>query len=87
MEYFNNNQWLTETCLSCGSVNHIFLAEDGHAWECWNCLEVWWLDALAMDTILIENNIEDEDELWDMLVNYHPSIIYLHGHACRNQEQ
>jgi len=36
-----------------------------------------------MDIILIENSIEDEDELWDMLVNYHPSIIYLHGQMRR----
>jgi len=82
--YFQEQQWLTETCLGCGSVNHIFLGnENAHAWECWNCLDVWWIDSLAIDAIIIECDLNDMDEVWHMLVNYHPSIIYLHGHDVK----
>lgn len=83
-EYFQEqNKWLTEPCISCGSVNHIFLGnENAHAWECWNCMEMWWLDDLAKDLVVIENNVDD-DEALNMLMNYHPSIIFLHGQVVR----
>lgn len=35
--------WLTEECLFCSSVNHIFLSGDYPAWECWCCLNQHWL--------------------------------------------
>lgn len=81
MMYFHgNNRWLTERCLACGSVNHILLANtEAHAWECWNCLEVWWIDELAKDMLIISYDIDD-DEANNMLVNYHPYILYLYGH-------
>ena len=86
MTYFIfNSDWLTEHCLICGSPNHIFWDNpEAHAWECWACFNKYWIDDLSKDTIIIENNVDD-DEADDMLTNCHPSIIFLHGHSERKQ--
>lgn len=86
MNYFypQNEEWLTEHCLVCGSVNHIFLNQEAHAWECWACFQKWWIDDLAKDTIIITCSVDD-DEAEDMMINCHPSIIFVYGHCERNQ--
>jgi hypothetical protein len=84
-DYFHfSNEWLTETCLGCGSVNHIFISQNAHAWECWNCMECWFIDTMAIDALVIECGLEHEDEVWHMLINYHPAVIYLHGQVVRD---
>jgi len=81
--YKTDDEWLTDACLTCGSVNHIFLARvDAAAWECWSCFNRWWLDDLAQDMFLIDHAI-DIGEANNMLVAAHPSIIFVHGHAER----
>ena len=42
------NQWFTERCIVCDSVNHIFLdtGRVAFAWECYCCMNCWWLDDL-----------------------------------------
>ena len=77
--YDTSNEWLTEHCLLCGSVNHIFLDNpNATAWECWGCYSRWWLDDLAQSMFIIENNV-DVDEADDMVTNAHPLIIFLNG--------
>jgi len=78
--YYPENEWLIEHCLVCGSVNHIFLTPEAHAWECWACFNRWWIDDLSKDVIIITYNV-DEDEADDMLGNAHHYINFAHGHS------
>lgn len=68
MLYYNpTNTWLTEHCLICGSINHVFLyADDCLAWECWHCGNHWWIDDLAEDIYIIEHDVSDEQAQIDL---------------------
>jgi hypothetical protein len=84
----NNNEqnWLVEPCFWCGTTNHIFLCNNGaHAWECWNCYEVWWLDDLSKHDFMLEQAIDDDKDADTMLYDYHPGIVYLHGQQYRSE--
>ena len=83
--FFNNNQWLSECCLLCGSLNHIFIDSiEADAWECWSCASRWWIDDVSMDLYIIrmEDNT-DEEEAASRLASGHPSIYYLNGQSER----
>ena len=82
--YDTQDEWLTEYCPLCGSVNHIFIppAEPYEAWECWSCFNRWWMDDLAKSMFLIEHNI-DEDEAEDWLCNAASSITFVFGQPER----
>ena len=75
--------WLTEHCLICGSVNHIFCdVADAHAWECYFCFNKFWLDDLACDQYCITNGI-DVDEADKHLQASNTMIKYLLGNYER----
>jgi hypothetical protein len=77
------DEWLTEYCLLCSSVNHIFVSNaDADAWECWSCFSNWWLDDIALNMYTINNGIEEE-EANQHLISSNPNIIFLHGQPSR----
>ena len=83
--YFTENDWLTEFCPVCGSSNHIHLTHpEAHAWECWACFHLWWIDDLAKDMLIITMGIDDE-EADDMLVKCSPYINIMFGHTERKE--
>ena len=84
MLYYNpTNTWLTEHCLICGSINHIFLhSDDCYAWECWNCHNRWWIDDLAEDAYLIEHNLSEE---LDLMAETKCQVKLAYGHYERIQ--
>lgn len=84
MQYCNPlNTWLTEHCLLCSSVNHVFIYTDNaHAWECWNCHTKYWLDECAKDSYIIEHNISEDDADKDLNKGV-PTMKFLYGHYER----
>jgi len=62
---YNINEWLTERCIICDSVNHIFLNQPhADAWECYCCGNRWWFDDVYSREayMLLHNRTEQEAE-------------------------
>ena len=79
------NTWLTECCLICGSVNHVFVyTDDAHAWECYFCNNRYWIDELAEDTYIITNDITEEEAHKDLGCTK-SNVKCLYGHYEREQ--
>ena len=76
------NDWLTERCFLCDSVNHIFLAnQHAYGWECWNCFSHWWLgDELGKEGYKIVHSKTDEEADMDLIDG---NLIFLHGQSER----
>lgn len=78
---YNLYQWLTESCLICDSVNHIFLDHpSADAWECWNCQNRWWLDDMAKTAYIIVHGVEAEEAERRMRAG---EVIFLNGQSQR----
>ena len=78
------NSWLTEHCLICGSINHIFVDRmDAHAWECYFCLNKFWLDEMGKDQYILQEGV-NENEAEAHLRQGHYNIIYLLGNYERD---
>jgi hypothetical protein len=59
--------WLTEHCLVCGSVNHIFLnLPDAHAWECYFCGHKFWIDDEVKDEYIIQEGCYENEAEFDL---------------------
>lgn len=79
MSIFNSTKWLIEYCPICSSINHIFLPNDNiHAWECWFCLNKWWLNEEYKDEIVTTYCV-DSDEADNMLINCDKRINFTFG--------
>lgn len=55
------NNWQTETCPCCISVNYIFHDSPiGQAYECWNCGSRHWLDDQARLEYMVYEDVSLE---------------------------
>jgi hypothetical protein len=64
----------------CGSMNHIFLpyGKNAHAWECYNCMSRYWIDFLAIDSYMMEHEV-DHDEATNNMENCDSTVIFIFG--------
>lgn len=64
---YSENQWLTERCLLCDSINHVFISHPSpDGWICWNCNSKWWLDNFSPTLYTMVHGREadlDDDEV------------------------
>ena len=85
--YFNPNiipdTWLTEHCLICGTVNHIFIdTQDTQAWECYFCSNRFWLDELARDGYIIQEGVIEGEADVDLNHQF-TNVKFAYGHYER----
>jgi len=73
--------WLTEPCIICSSVNHIFLDHlDADAWECWHCMNRHWFDDAGKIAYMLVHSKTDEEADKDLMEG---NIVTLNGQSQR----